>query len=77
MTRKKAEPEDLCYVAKMSCGHYVGAVSGDEEDRKLARETIEEWRNAGLAIETKTVDFVRNGGLTFCDCKTWERAMRK
>ena len=77
MAKSKRKPEkddDLpAYVAKMSCGHYVGATVSEGAD---LRHDIQEWRDAGLTIETKTVGFVRNGGLTFCKCKTWERAVR-
>lgn len=75
---KKRKPEEdddePCYVAKMSCGHYVGATVADGAD---VAGDLREWRDAGLIIETKTVGFVRSGGLTFCKCKTWERAIAK
>lgn len=76
-TKRTRKPEDddgePCYVAKMSCGHYVAAVVADDYPETL--KDVQEWRDRGLIVETKTVGFVRNGGLTFCKCATWERKL--
>jgi hypothetical protein len=71
-SKRKPESDDNepCYVAKLSCGHYVAATSADGSD---GLKDVQEWRDAGMIVETKTVGFVRDGGLTFCECKTWER----
>lgn len=61
---------EFCYVAKAPCGHYVGAVTADPEDvATVTASTIKEWEGEGFTVEQKPVSFVREGGLTFCDCK--------
>jgi hypothetical protein len=60
----------FCYVAKAPCGHYIGAVTADPSDlENCTMPTLKEWKSAGCTVEEKPVSFVREGGLTFCECK--------
>ena len=55
----------LCYIGKAPCGCYLYAAVNDGEDKKGLARDIARMVRAGWTIETKTVQWVRDGGLNF------------
>jgi hypothetical protein len=55
-----------CYVAKGPCGHYYWcAVDMPEMRRKTAHDIATILKREGHAVERKTVQWVRDGGLNW------------
>lgn len=58
--------EKPAYVGFKPCGCAVAAIVDDEVSKKDLPKTIAEWIRDGLAIERKTVGWVREN-LHFCN----------
>ena len=52
--KSEADDNDPCYVAKLSCGHYVAATSADGES---ALKDVQEWRET-CSVAPRTSPFV-------------------
>ena len=66
--------EKSCYVGKAPCGCYLYAMVVEHADAGEFREMAKMVRK-GFTIETKTVQWVRDGGLNF-DCPNRKRKVK-
>lgn len=78
MADEYTEDQLPCVVAKLPCGHIVGACCLDSHDSTITFQSLKEVQDfileapEGATFEMRPISFVRNGGLSFdhhCDGK--------
>lgn len=65
MSEPDRSGEAACFVAKGPCGHYYWAAVAKPMRADTAHEMAVILKRPGHVVETKTVQFVRDGGLNW------------